>query len=200
VHYTVDGSDPIATSPKYDGPVTMKSTGVFKARAFHNGRPVSDVAERRFNKVEPLPTGKAGKNKGLTRALYKGDWNKLPDFSTLSASETGVSDVVGLGTEKFGEYAGLRLEGTITVGATDVFRFLLFSDDGARLWIDGELVVDHDGLHGPTSKVGAIALARGAHAIRVDYFNKTGGSALALSMAGSGQEFGEVSSATLKHE
>jgi alpha-L-fucosidase len=199
VHYTADGSDPIATSTKYDGPVTMKATGVFKARAFHNGKPVSDVAERRFNKVEPLPAGKAGKSKGLSRALFKGDWNKLPEFGTLTSVETSVSESVGLGTETFGEYAGLRLEGTINVAATDVYRFLLFSDDGARLWIDGELVVDHDGLHGPTGRVGAVALAKGAHTVRVDFFNKTGGAALSLSIAASGQELAEVPAATLKH-
>lgn len=200
VRYTVDGSEPIASSEKYVSPVTMKSTGVFKARAFHNGKPVSDVSEKRFVLVEPHPATRAAKAKGLTKLVYQGDWNKLPDFGALVAVETGTSEKVQLGVERFPEYTGLRLEGTISVDATGVYRFNLGSDDGARLWIDGELVVDHDGLHGPSGKTGAIALAKGAHAIRVDYFNKTGGAALSLSIAGSGKVFAEVPSSAFRHE
>ena len=43
-------------------------------------------------------------------------------------------------------------------------------------------------------------LAKGAHTVRVDYFNKTGGAALALSMATSGSDFAEVPAAALKHD
>ncbi len=200
VRYTTDGTDPLSTSPKYDSPVTISATGFFKARAFHKGKPVSDVAERRFTKVEPLPAGKAGKNKGLLRLTYSGDWNALPDFGTLTPSGSSTSEKVQLGLEKFPEYIGLRLDGTIEVPASGIYRFQLTSDDGSRLWIDGELVVDNDGLHGAVAKVGAIALAKGAHNIRVDYFNKTGGSALSLSMALSGKPFAEVPSAALRHD
>ncbi len=199
VKYTVDGSDPIASSETYIEPVTMKATGVFRARAFHNGRPVSDVSERRFVLVEPLPAQKAGKRKGLSRSVFQGDWNKLPDFGALTPSGTGVTEKVQLGVEPFTEYTGLRIEGTISVEATDVYRFNLGSDDGARLWIDGELVVDHDGLHSASGKTGAIALVKGAHTVRVDYFNKTGGAALSLSMAGSGKEFVEVLATAFRH-
>ena len=199
VRYTVNGSEPIASSPLYEGPVTVIATGVFRARAFHNGRPVSDVAEMRFNKVEPKPAVKSGKRKGLSRSVYNGDWNALPDFSAMTPAETGTADAVQLGVERFPEYTGLRLEGTFTVDATNVYRFNLVSDDGARLWIDGELVVDNDGLHSASGKTGAIALAKGAHAIRVDYFNKTGGAALSLSMAASGKEFAQVAATAFRH-
>jgi hypothetical protein len=199
VKYTVDCSDPIASSETYSGPVTMRATGVFRARAFHNGRPVSDVSERRFVLVEPLPSQKPGRRKGLSRSLYQGDWDKLPDFGALTAVEAGVCENVQLGVEPFPEYTGLRLEGTIDVGATDVYRFNLASDDGARLWIDGELVVDHDGLHSPSGRTGAVALAKGAHSLRVDYFNKTGGAALSLAVAGSGTPLVEVSPTSLRH-
>ena len=197
--YTVDGSDPAATSPRYSGPVTVSATGVFKVRAFHDGKPVTDVTEMRFDKVEPHAAVRAGRRRGLSRTVYAGDWNALPDFGDLAPVESGIATTVGLGEGRFGERRGMRLEGTIEVGTSDVYRFLLTSDDGSRLWIDGELVVDNDGLHGAIGKVGAIALARGAHRIRVDYFNKTGGEALSLSMAGSGKDFASVEAAALRH-
>jgi hypothetical protein len=134
------------------------------------------------------------------RLVYQGDWNELPDFGTMTPTSSGVATKVELGQERFPEYTGLRLEGTVEVPASRVYRFALNSDDGARLWIDGELVVDNDGLHGPTTKIGAIALAKGAHHLRIDYFNKTGGAALSLSMATSGQSFLEVSPSILRHD
>ncbi|MEX2243561.1 MAG: alpha-L-fucosidase [Fimbriimonadaceae bacterium] len=200
VRFTTDGSDPTPTSQVYEQPITLSATGIVKARAFHNGRPVSDVAERRFVKVEPLPATKAAKSKGLMRLVFEGDWNDLPDFGTMTPTSSGVATKVELGQERFPEYTGLRLEGTIEVPASRVFRFALNSDDGARLWINGELVVDNDGLHGPTTKVGAIALSKGAHHLRVDYFNKSGGAALSLGIAASGKPFEEVPATAFRHD
>ena len=168
-------------------------------RAFHNGRPVSDITERRFKLVEPKPAVERGKKRGLVRQVFMGDWNSLPDFDSMEAAETGTSETVGLGQPDFPEYIGLRLSGTISVPEDGVFVFGLTSDDGARLWIDGELAVDNDGLHGAALKTGAVALAKGAHTIRVDYFNKTGGSALRLTMAAAGGELAEVPSAAYRH-
>lgn len=75
----------------------------------------------------------------------------------------------------------------------------LTSHDGARLYIGDELVVDYDGLHSPEAKTGAIALATGCHAIRVDWFNKTGGIALRLRCATPGDGYNEVPAAWLTH-
>ncbi len=61
-----------------------------------------------------------------------------------------------------------------------MYTFALTSDDGSALWIDGRMVVDHDGLHSAEPKVGQVALAKGAHRLVVGWFNKTGGAALSL--------------------
>lgn len=50
------------------------------------------------------------------------------------------------------------------------YGFSLNSDDGANLYIDGELVIDNDGQHPPRERVGAAHLIRGVHEIRVPYF------------------------------
>ena len=64
--------------------------------------------------------------------------------------------------------------------------FFTDSDDGSRLYIGEELVVDNDGLHGMEERVGAIALAGGLHPIRVVYFEKTGGDDLKVRYKGPG--------------
>jgi hypothetical protein len=46
--------------------------------------------------------------------------------------------------------------------------------------------VDNDGVHGLEAKKGEIALAKGLHQIRLEYFQGAGGSGLALRISGPG--------------
>ena len=50
------------------------------------------------------------------------------------------------------------------------YQFRLTSDDGAKLYIDGRLVVDNDGIHPPRPRTGSVALDGGIHRMRVSYY------------------------------
>ena len=73
-----------------------------------------------------------------------------------------------------------EVEGFVTIAAAGEYTFRLRSDDGARLWIDGRLVIDNDGLHGPDPKDGSIELSAGAHALKIAHFEAGGGEQLTL--------------------
>ncbi|RKR86500.1 carbohydrate-binding protein with CBM35 doain [Micromonospora pisi] len=79
-----------------------------------------------------------------------------------------------------GDYFVAQVTGNIDVPRGGAYTFRLTSDDGSRLLIDDQLVIDHDGLHGATSKDGAVTLAEGYHSLRIDYFENTGGEQLTL--------------------
>jgi hypothetical protein len=81
------------------------------------------------------------------------------------------------------EHVALRFRGVIEIEAADVYTFELTSDDGSRLLIDGQVVVDNDGLHSSLAKRGRVALGAGIHTVDVGWFNKSGGAALALTSA-----------------
>jgi len=67
----------------------------------------------------------------------------------------------------------------ITTGGDYVFR--LTSDDGSRLTLNGNRVVEHDGRHGVTAKEGAaVHLDPGDHPLFVEYFDAGGGKRLML--------------------
>lgn len=66
--------------------------------------------------------------------------------------------------------------------------FFLSTDDGSRLWIDDELVVDHWGHHGKTEKSGEATLKPGMHVLRVDYFEEFGWAAAHLEWQPEGAE------------
>lgn len=65
---------------------------------------------------------------------------------------------------------------THTVGFTaGTYRFLTSTDDGVRLWVDDQLLVDAwYNLKLPNTHWGDIALAEGLHQIRVEYFENGG--------------------------
>ncbi|GAA2376330.1 hypothetical protein Cme02nite_09800 [Catellatospora methionotrophica] len=70
--------------------------------------------------------------------------------------------------------------GNINITTAGSYTFRLTSDDGSELRIDGAMVVNHDGLHGATALEGTVNLTTGYHALRLDYFERTGGQQLTL--------------------
>jgi alpha-L-fucosidase len=159
---------------------------------------VTTVVERAFTRVEPTPALDAtGAAPGLRREVFSGDWERLPDFSLLAPRSVDVVDTIGVPARE--ERVGARFAGLITVEHDDVYEFALTSDDGSRLWVDGALVVDNDGLHGTVEARGRVALAAGAHALRVEWFNRTGGAELGLKTARIGQPLAPVAGRALLH-
>jgi PA14 domain len=59
--------------------------------------------------------------------------------------------------------------GSFTVRQDGDFRFRLYSDDGAYLYIDGALVIENDGKHEPISRWGNVHLQRGRHQLKLLY-------------------------------
>lgn len=47
IRYTLDGTDPVKTSPRYIQPLSMRETSVIRAGAFHNGRLVGKISEQK---------------------------------------------------------------------------------------------------------------------------------------------------------
>ena len=78
------------------------------------------------------------------------------------------------------ENFAIRWEAPLVVDTESDYTFRILSDDGAIVNIDSTLIVDNDGVHGPTEKSGPVHLVRGAHVISVDYFQSTSGVALQL--------------------
>ena len=72
-------------------------------------------------------------------------------------------------------------------------RFKLTSDDGSRLFIDGERVVDNWGDHSPRSRTGVRTLDAGVYHLRIDYYEARHGAKLVLEVAFDDDDFGPLS-------
>jgi hypothetical protein len=123
----------------------------------------------------------------------------LPDFDTLPAAGTICLDRLAV-TERKGypgfpgvrnryEWFGVDLQGVFVVDEPGLFYFRLTSDDGSKLVIDGETVVDNDGYHALRVGLGAARLTAGRHTIRVPYWQGPGPLALTLEVSQPGEPY-----------
>jgi alpha-L-fucosidase len=201
IRYTLDGSEPTVDARRYDRPFWLTGTTVVSARSFHQGRPVSPLARLRLERAAPRPGDEVvAASPGLRCETFEGDWDRLPDMDRLEPVAVSVMPEVSLPAASVrAERLGHRFTGWIEVPRDDVYRFALRSDDGSRLLVGGAVVVDNDGLHGSEERTGQAALAAGLHPIRVEWFNKTGGTDLRLRWAAAGEPWRDVGSDRLRH-
>jgi hypothetical protein len=111
-----------------------------------------------------------------------GDTSALPDFSTLTRYGTAILPNIEIpstgGNFSLSGRADLvaaRFEGWLDVPQTGVWNLSTESDDGSRLFVDGQLVVLNDGLHGMVDRTGSVALEAGLHPVVVEFFENYGG-------------------------
>jgi alpha-L-fucosidase len=201
IRYTLEGTDPIETSPLYQNPLVLEETATVKCRIFRSGQPISPQVEETFTKVEPRPSEKSiDLSPGLEYRYYEGQWEKMPNFESLAPADSGFVSQIDLSPQKRKEDYGLIFRGYLSVEKRGVYTFALTSDDGSRLFIGEHPVVDNDGLHGPKTLVGHIALESGFHPIAVTFFQRSGGAELEVKYHGPGLEEQIIPATALSHE
>ncbi len=106
---------------------------------------------------------------------------RIPDFATLTPFRTffvaNVDVPVRSYTQGFPELGvdvledfAIRLTGQVKIETPGNYNFTLRSDDGSKLYINGSLIIDHDGLHGMSERQGSVMLTTGYHNVEIQYF------------------------------
>lgn len=124
---------------------------------------------------------------GLQFALHEGSWDRLPDFSKLTPKEVGEAGGFDIGVTKKTENFALRFDGHINIPKAGNYLFLIGSDDGSRLFIDGKLVIDNDNIHPYQQKRKQLQITAGLHAVAVEYFEQGGQEVLKVEFQAEGQ-------------
>ena len=153
-------------------------------------------------KLEKIPlrpaVSPAGLVKGLKLEIYAGSWQKLPDFDKLKAAGGGrIQTFTHAAHPQLKDNFALRFTGYVRVPKDGLHVFYTVSDDGSQLYVGDELVVDNDGLHGPSERSGSIRLQAGVHPITVTFFEAAGGELLKVFYEGPGLNKQEVPAAAL---
>ncbi len=117
---------------------------------------------------------------GKVYQLQSGAAN-LPDFSTMTPVGQITAPSLNVpkrawtsgfpGVPTLTSYFGIRFYAYFKVETDDAFQFKTISDDGSKLYIDSNLVVNNDGTHAPVEiQSAAVQLKAGIHKITVEWF------------------------------
>lgn len=132
-------------------------------------------ATPKFGTTVVIPSGLRGE------IYYIGHRTKvLPDFQKRKPAGTIYTSALDVppqdfqqgfpGVTKRFEWFAIDYTGRFWIDQPGAYTFALVSDDGSKLYIDDQLVIDNDGLHPPQGKQAGIELAGGIHGLRVSYF------------------------------
>lgn len=200
IRFTLDGSVPTSSSPVYKNPFEINNTTYVSARIFRNDLPLSPVSKTEIKKIDPQASVEVQTpQSGLKYKYYEGDWTKLPDFNALKAIDEGVSPDFSLLPAKKSEKYGFVFEGYINIPNDGIFTFALESDDGSKMFLGNNLLIDNDFCHGMKEMKSVVALKAGLHPIRVIYFNATGASGLKISYQNSGKTKESIPGSAIFH-
>ncbi len=187
--YTLDGSEPTASSSHYTSPFELDHSAVVAARVVGRGVLHDRVTRANFTITEPrTPEDPPDVMRGLEYRYYEGDWEKLPNFDTLTPVTSGTIAGFNLTPRARDDRYALTLTGFVGIPREGIYTFYTSSDDGSRLYVGDVEVVDNDGLHGMRERSGRIGLKAGLHAIRVIFFEHSGGEGLEVRYEGPGIE------------
>ena len=136
----------------------------------------------------------------LEYRFYRDTWDRIPNFDELKAEtigplEQGFFDI-SLATRDVS--FGFVFAGILKVPSDGEYLFEMDSDDGSLLTVGGQILVNHDGIHGMGSpKLGKAFFKQGRIPIRVDYFQGAqGNKGLAVKWSGPGFEQRYLSATT----
>lgn len=121
---------------------------------------------------------------GLIGQVYVpgGVIQQMPDFDQLTPVYTFVTPNLDISEREYTqgfptpkmqsvvEDFAIRFRGELAIDTPGSYVFGLLSDDGAKLYINGTLVVDNDGIHPAMGKKGEITLEVGRHPVEIHYF------------------------------
>jgi hypothetical protein len=202
IYYTVDGSPPTISSIPYQKEITINRTTTINAKVFSSSGFPGEMMTKTYTQVSPL-AAQTIENPipGLRYKFYKGSWEYLPDFNHLTENSQGIVKSVNLDstTTEISDF-GLWYEGFYNAPSEGIYKFYTVSDDGSRLFIDGEKIVDNDGSHGDLEKSGSIALSKGLHNFSLFYFQNSSGKSLNVYVEEPGKGKAELQPASFFHK
>lgn len=166
VYYTLDGSEPDENSIHYDGPFRIDRPSHIRSVAIKDGSR-SIVADNYFFYPSDEPSVRY-------KFYVNARGRTMPDFSKLGRPiSEGYISTFSLDEFKLGNanWFAILMTSNLAVDEEADYTFEVSADDGACMYVDGNLVVSNPDAHSISKPVkGKVHLTKGMHLVEVEYY------------------------------
>ena len=123
---------------------------------------------------------------GLVTAVYpwKNLGNKIPNVAGKTPQYAGIMpNFDNVRDDNFKDLSDnfvLKAEGYLDINKSQNYAFRTWSDDGSVLYLNGNKLIDNDGMHGVDYKENMVYLKEGLYKLQLDFMQGVGGKFLSL--------------------
>ena len=118
-----------------------------------------------------LPSSKPeGLKQGVKFNYFEGNFNSTSELSAAKIKKSGTLRNISLEPATARDSFAFEFKAWLKIPKKGVYGFYTYSDDGSKLFIDGNEVVNNDGPHDTKRADGEVALDEGYHEFRLLYF------------------------------
>jgi uncharacterized repeat protein (TIGR03806 family) len=185
IYYTLDGSTPATNSIRYTSPFVMTNSAWVTAGAFKTGAVASGTVSASFINSSAIGNGigllgqywSNTTGVAFTNVSFAGLPTLTRTDAVVSFNWNGVGPDPTIGQTVF----TARWTGSVQPQFNETYTFYATADDGVRLWVNGQLLVNGWIDQGPTTYQGVIALkAQQLYTLRMEYYQNGGGAEAVL--------------------
>ena len=186
--------NPLTSQPVFDwsidagGVGTISSTGLYQAPATPGAASIRATSGSFSGAAAVTVTPVSGTGNGLT-AVYFNNSNLtgtsiVRTDATVNFNFNGGSPNSFIGSDTF----SARWIGAVEPRFSETYTFRTTSNDGVRLWVNDQLIIDQWNNHSATEHTGTIALTAGQrYPIRLEYYDNTGTAVIRMEWQSPGQ-------------
>jgi hypothetical protein len=157
--------------------------------------PEAPVAKGTFAAVEAKPKGK-----GLRYTYSEGEFWSCKDVMAAPVKKSGITPEFGTEAVKMREdHFGLTFKGLMKIEKEGMYQLSMSCDDGAILWLDGQLLWNVD-RNGGGFREEWFNLGAGYHRLEVQYWENYGGEDMYIGLIGPGIEVENLPASMLYYE
>ena len=110
------------------------------------------------------------KARGVAYTYYEDQFKMTSQITKSQKVKEGEMSNFSIKDAPIEDHFGYDFRTLIKIPKKGVYRFYTISDDGSKLFINGQEVIDNDGGHSARRREAKIALDAGFHDLRVLYF------------------------------
>lgn len=191
---------PLATQPAFtwsllSGIGAITPDGIYSAPSNGTGKAVVQAVSDTLAGTATVTVSNTAPGLKAEFFDYTTSLAALPDLTGKVADVTRTDSQINYAAtatawtgldSRFVDTFASRHTGMINISTAGNYTFYLASNEGSKLWLDGQLLINNDGLHAFLEKSATVNLTSGYHDLRVEFFENTGNAGLQLSWSGLG--------------